>query len=69
MVKTRVEKRFLKISELADAIGCSRWKAYEMAKSGAVKTVTISGLLRVPIGELDRLGTNDGTGAAQQNAR
>jgi hypothetical protein len=48
-------RRFLKVAELADALGCSRSKAYEIAKCGAVKTVTIAGLLRVPIGELDRL--------------
>ncbi len=50
-----IGRKFLKIGELADAIGCSRSKAYEIAKSGAVKTVTIAGLLRVPVTELDRL--------------
>jgi hypothetical protein len=51
----KLSKRFIKISELADALNCSRSKAYEIAKMGAVKTVTIAGLLRIPIGELDRL--------------
>jgi hypothetical protein len=57
-------KRFIKISELADALNCSRSKAYEIAKSGAVRTVTIAGLLRVPIGELDRLA-----GGVEEDAR
>ena len=51
----KVERKFLKVGELADAIGCSRSKAYEIARSGAVKTVTIAGLLRIPVSELDRL--------------
>jgi hypothetical protein len=58
-VDNPVGKKFLKIGELADALGCSRSKAYEIAKSGAVKTVLIAGLLRVPIGELDRLAAGD----------
>jgi len=49
------QKRFLKISEFADALGCSRSKAYEIAASGAVRKVEIAGLLRIPIEELDRL--------------
>jgi hypothetical protein len=57
-------KRFIKVGELAEALGCSRSKAYEIVKSGAVKTVTIAGLLRVPIAELDRLaGVLDGDDA------
>jgi hypothetical protein len=64
-VDKQIEKRFLKIGELADAIGCSRSKAYEIAKSGAVKTVTICGLLRVPIEELDRIAS---TPAAETDA-
>ena len=48
-------KRFMKISELADALNCSRSKAYEIVKSGAVKSIVISGLLRVPVEALDAL--------------
>ena len=48
-------KRFMKISELADALNCSSSKAYEIVKSGAVKSIVISGLLRVPVEALDAL--------------
>jgi len=65
-MENKVERRFLKVGELANAIGCSRSKAYELAKSGAVKTVTIAGLLRIPISELDRLALAP---RAEQDAR
>jgi excisionase family DNA binding protein len=45
----------MKISELADALNCSRSKAYEIVKSGAVRSIVISGLLRVPVEALDAL--------------
>ena len=61
-------KRFLKISEFADALNCSRSKAYEIVKSGAVKSVTISGLLRVPIEALDALAAGAIDSERDENA-
>lgn len=51
----KTAKRFLKIPELADALNCSRSKAYELTARGIVKSVLIAGLRRVPVEELDRL--------------
>jgi excisionase family DNA binding protein len=54
----RTARHFMKVGELADALGCSRSKAYEIVKSGAIKSVTIAGLLRVPVEALDSLALN-----------
>lgn len=48
-------RRFLKIPELAEALNCSRSKAYELTATGVVRSVMIAGLRRVPVEELDRL--------------
>jgi excisionase family DNA binding protein len=53
----KTARRFLKIPELADALNCSRSKAYELTASGAIKSVLIAGLRRVPIEELDRIAS------------
>lgn len=61
----RAAKRFMKVGEFADALGCSRSKAYEIVKEGGVKSVTISGLLRIPIEEIERLAKS----SAEPDAR
>jgi excisionase family DNA binding protein len=46
---------FYRVSELADVIGCSKSKAYELVASGAIPSVRIGTLLRVPSSALEEL--------------
>jgi excisionase family DNA binding protein len=62
----KTPRRFLKIPELADALNCSRSKAYELVASGAVKSVFIAGLRRVAIEELDRIASEATAGNASE---
>lgn len=43
------ERLMYRIPEFAEAIGASRAKGYEMVASGAVPSVVIGGLRRVPV--------------------
>jgi hypothetical protein len=67
MKEAATSKRFLKVADLADVLNCSRSKAYEIVKSGAVRSVVISGLLRVPVEALDALAAGD-RGSEQDEA-
>jgi excisionase family DNA binding protein len=42
------ERLFYRVTELAELIGCSKTKAYELVASGAVPSTRIGGLLRIP---------------------
>jgi excisionase family DNA binding protein len=47
------ERIFYRVSEIADLIGCSKSKAYELVASGAVASTRIGSLLRVPRSALE----------------
>jgi excisionase family DNA binding protein len=47
------ERIFLRVSEIAELIGCSKSKAYELVASGAISSTRIGSLLRVPRTALD----------------
>jgi len=49
------ERLFYRVSELAEVIGCSKSKAYELVASGAIPAVRIGSLLRVPASALKDL--------------
>jgi excisionase family DNA binding protein len=49
------ERLFYRVSELAEVIGCSKSKAYELVASGAIRAVRIGGMLRVPVAALEEL--------------
>jgi excisionase family DNA binding protein len=42
------ERLFYRVSEVGDLLGCSKTKAYELVASGAILSVRIGTLLRVP---------------------
>jgi excisionase family DNA binding protein len=42
------EKLAYRISEVAETLGCSRAKAYEMVASGEIPSIRIGSLRRVP---------------------
>jgi excisionase family DNA binding protein len=43
------EKLLLRVPEAAEALGCSRAKAYELIASGEIPSIKIAGLVRVPL--------------------
>jgi excisionase family DNA binding protein len=45
----------LRMREVAELIGCSRSKTYELAATGAIPTIRLGGLLRVPAEALRKL--------------
>jgi excisionase family DNA binding protein len=47
------ERIFYRISEIGDLIGCSKTKAYELVASGAIPSVYIGSLRRVPRSALE----------------
>jgi excisionase family DNA binding protein len=47
------ERIFYRVSEVADLIGCSKSKAYELVASGAIASTRIGTLLRVPRSALE----------------
>jgi excisionase family DNA binding protein len=49
------ERIFYRVSEIGDLLGCSKTKAYELVASGAIPSLRIGGLLRVPASALERL--------------
>jgi len=49
------ERRFYRVAELAQVVGCSKSKAYELVASGAVPSVRIGTLLRVPVSAVEDL--------------
>jgi excisionase family DNA binding protein len=58
------EKLLLRVSELADAIGCSKSKAYELVGKGLIPSVRIGGLLRVPADALRKMIEDRASGSA-----
>jgi excisionase family DNA binding protein len=49
------ERMFYRVGELGDVLGCSKSKAYALVASGAIPSVKIGGLLRVPREALERI--------------
>ncbi len=47
------ERIFYRVSEIADLIGCSKSKAYDIVASGAIASTRIGTLLRVPRSALE----------------
>ncbi len=49
------ERLLLRVPEVAEAIGCSKSKAYELVAKGLIPSLRIGGLLRVSAESLKRL--------------
>ena len=49
------DRVFYRVTEIAELIGCSKSKAYELVASGTIRSVRIGGLLRVPAEALREL--------------
>jgi len=47
------ERIFYRVSEISELIGCSKSKAYELVHSGAIPSILIGSLLRVPRSALE----------------
>jgi excisionase family DNA binding protein len=47
------ERIFYRVTEVADLVGCSKSKAYELVASGAIASTRIGTLLRVPRSALE----------------
>jgi excisionase family DNA binding protein len=54
-MKADNKQMFLKPIQVAQAIGASRAKVYEMMRLGQIPVVEIGGLLRIPRQALDQL--------------
>ena len=50
-----MERLLLRVAEAAEVLGISKSKLYELISGGAVPTVRLGGLLRVPVSELKRV--------------
>jgi excisionase family DNA binding protein len=46
-------QRFFKVEDCAKEIGISRSMAYELVKSGEIRSVRIGGALRIPAAAID----------------
>ena len=46
-------QRFFRVQDCAKEIGISRSMAYELVKSGAIRSVRIGGALRIPAPAID----------------
>jgi excisionase family DNA binding protein len=49
------ERILYRVTELADLIGCSKTKAYELVASGEVPSVRVGNMLRVPADALRKM--------------
>jgi excisionase family DNA binding protein len=49
------ERLFFRVTEVAEIIGVSKSKAYELVANGTIPSVRIGGLLRVPAEVLRKL--------------
>jgi excisionase family DNA binding protein len=47
------ERIFYRVSEIADLIGCSKTKAYQLVANGSIASTRIGSLLRVPRSALE----------------
>jgi len=52
------EKRlFLKVDDVAAELNCSRAKVYSMVNEGALPSVKLAGLLRIPRAALEKIAS------------
>jgi excisionase family DNA binding protein len=54
-MEAKIERRTLTITEASEALGVSRNKAYEAARSGEIPTIRIGKRLLVPVVALERM--------------
>lgn len=59
------ERILYRVPELADAIGCSKTKAYELVNKGEIPSVKIGNMLRVPAAALKRFIEERTTGGGK----
>jgi len=68
------EKLFLRVSEVADAIGVSRATAYDLVARGQIPSVRLEGrggrgILRVPVEALRKLANPEAAATPEREAR
>jgi len=56
------QRKCLSVAEAGEALGISRWSAYQAAKSGQLPTIRIGRRLLVPVAALDRMLNQAATG-------
>jgi excisionase family DNA binding protein len=49
------ERLAYRVSEVADLIGCSKSKAYDLVAAGELRSIRIGGLLRIPADALKEI--------------